>query len=379
MSQKELVGAIIVFESPDDLIAGIRRAREHGFTRIDSVSPHPIHMMDEVLGKRPSRLGYVAAVAGLTGTALAKTAQWWVSAIDYPLNIGGSPLFSYPAFVPVTFELMVLFSSLATVIGMLAVFNRLPQFGNSLLKSRFIRDLTCDKYGLVLDAADSRFDADAARPMFDGIKTVGFDLLYRQRQHPFFLQRIVSVPFLLLLAGVALFASSATRLVFRYGGAVPPYTFMKVQEKLNPQHESNSFPDRIGMRPAIAGTVPRGFLPYGYANDAEAAGRNLLNPVPLTAGSLARGRDRFDIFCQPCHGREADARGTLTAAFPKPPTLHSNKVRNWTDGRIYAVVTAGQNLMPSYASQVSREDRWQIIHYLRALQRAHNAEESDLK
>jgi len=379
MSEKEPVGAVVLFKTPDDLVAGIRRAQDRGFTRLDSVSPYPIHKMDEVLGKGPSRLGYVAAIAGLAGTTLAKTAQWWVSAVDYPLNIGGNPLFSYPAFIPVTFELMVLFSSLATVIGMLVVFNRLPQYGSSLLKSKFIRDLTCDKYGLVLDAADPKFSPDTTRAIFDGLETLGFDLLYRERPSPFFSQRILSVPFLVLLAGVALLCSSATRLVFRYGGAVPPFNFMKAQEKLNPQHESNAFPDKTGMRPAVPGTVARGLLPYPYASDAEAAGRDLVNPAPVTTSSLVRGRDRYAIFCQPCHGREADARGTLTAAFPKPPTLHSSKARGWMDGRIYAVLTSGQNAMPSYASQINREDRWLIIHYLRALQRAHNAEERDLK
>ena len=69
----------------------------------------------------------------------------------------------------------------------------------------------------------------------------------------------------------------------------------------------------------------------------------------------------------------------MTSAFPHPPTLHSNKVRSWTDGRVYAVLNSGQNAMPSYVSQIGREDRWRIIHYLRALQRAHNAEERDLR
>jgi hypothetical protein len=231
--------------------------------------------MDEVLGKGPSRLGYVAAIAGLAGTTLAKTAQWWISAVDYPLNIGGNPLFSYPAFIPVTFELMVLFSSLATVVGMMVVFNRLPQHSSSLLRSKFIRDLTCDKYGLVLDASDPKFAPETVHAFFDGLETLGFHLLYRERPSPFFSQRVLSAPFLILLAGVSLFCSSATPLVFRYGGAIPPFNFMKAQEKLNPQHESNAFPDRIGMRQAVSGTVARGFLPYPYANDAEAAERDL--------------------------------------------------------------------------------------------------------
>jgi mono/diheme cytochrome c family protein len=69
----------------------------------------------------------------------------------------------------------------------------------------------------------------------------------------------------------------------------------------------------------------------------------------------------------------------LRGQFPNPPTLHSDKVRAWPDGNLFHVITEGQNVMPGYASQISRDDRWAIINYLRVMQRAHNAKESDLK
>jgi mono/diheme cytochrome c family protein len=373
-----LVGAVAVFESPDDLLDAVERAREAGFTRLDTVSPYPIHGIDGILGARPSRLGYVAAAAGLIATGAAKTAQWWTSAVDYPLNIGGSPLFSLPAFVPVTFELMVLFASLASVVGMLAVFNRLPQYGNGLLRSKSIKDLTCDKFGLVVDASDPSFQADSAAEL-GGPRAVGVELLYRRRASRFFWERIFSAPFLLLLAAVALFAFTSTRMVFRYGGAVPPFDFMKRQVKLTAQHESAAFPDRLGMRSGVEGTVTRGLLPYPYPRDPDAAAANLVNPVSISQASLKRGRDCYGVFCRPCHGVLGDGRGTLTSAFPKAPTLHSGKVRAWKDGRIYAVITEGQNVMPAHASQISREDRWRIIRYVRVLQRSQNAQDSDLQ
>ena len=150
-----------------------------------------------MLEKGPSRLGYVAAAAGLTATAVAKSVQWWVSAVDYPLNIGGNPLFALPAFVPVTFELMVLFASLATVIGMLTVFNGLPQYGSAILRSKHIRDLTCNKYALVIDAADRRFDAETVDRDLGGSTVQAVELLKREKPSAFYRERILSVPFLL--------------------------------------------------------------------------------------------------------------------------------------------------------------------------------------
>lgn len=127
------------------------------------------------------------------------------------------------------------------------------------------------------------------------------------------------------------------------------------------------------------GTVPRGFQPYAYATDPEAAGRELKNPVTPTKTILGRGQEMFRIYCSVCHGPAGEGDGTVVPKFPRPPSLHNEKVVGWTDGRIYHVISAGQNLMPSYASQVDSADRWAIIHYIRALQRAKNPTAQDLK
>ncbi len=321
----------------------------------------------------------MAAVAGISATAIAKSAQWWTSAVDYPLNIGGSPLFSLPAFVPVTFELMVLFASIATVVGMLAVFNGLPQYGSALLRSGHMKALTCNRYGIVVDARDREFHPDTTHSLLAKTGAVAVEVLKREPRSRFYRERILSVPFLLLLVGVAIFSSTATRLVYRYGGEIPPYDFMKRQPKVSAQQVSTSFPDGLGMRSAVPGTVARGSLPYAFPGNPEKAGQDLVNPFAASADVMARGRAQFGVFCQPCHGRLADGRGTLTAAFPKAPTLHSRKVEGWSDGRVYAVLSEGQNVMPAYGSQISRKDRWQIIHYLRALQRSQDAPERDLQ
>ena len=100
----------------------------------------------------------------------------------------------------------------------------------------------------------------------------------------------------------------------------------------------------------------------------------------VTADVLKRGQQQYDIFCGMCHGDNGEGDGRLKGKFPVPPSLHSSKVRDdWSDGRIYHVITVGQNSMPAYDKQIPSDDRWAIIHYLRAMQRSLNAKESDIQ
>ncbi len=135
-----------------------------------------------------------------------------------------------------------------------------------------------------------------------------------------------------------------------------------------------------GMRVAPDDTIARNSPePYRFANDPDAAGRELKNPLPRDKASMLKGQKYYNTYCIVCHGVKGEGNGTVVPKFPMPPSLHSQKVREWSDGRIYHVITMGQNLMPSYASQVTREERWAIIHYVRALQRSLNPTAADLK
>jgi len=159
------------------------------------------------------------------------------------------------------------------------------------------------------------------------------------------------------------------------------------------QHEKPNFiymPDMVyspafkaqkdgAMRMPVAGTVPRGFQYYPYANNPERAGQELKNPLPPTAEVLKRGQVMFNTYCIVCHGPNGEGDGSVVPKFPRPPSLQSDKVRGWSDGRIYHVISMGQNLMPSYASQIATADRWSIIYYIRALQRSKHPTPEDLK
>ncbi len=129
-----------------------------------------------------------------------------------------------------------------------------------------------------------------------------------------------------------------------------------------------------------AGTIPRGYLPYPFAIDqGELAQTVLKNPLPVNRATLLDGKRVFENNCSVCHGPVGKGDGSIVPKFPMPPSLNSDKVKDWPDGRIFHVVSAGQNLMPSYASQVFPEERWAVIHYVRALQRAVSPTDEDVK
>ena len=136
-----------------------------------------------------------------------------------------------------------------------------------------------------------------------------------------------------------------------------------------------------GMRPPVAGTVPRGYSAYPYRKEqGDAAGRELRNPFRATHEVLARGQQMYNTYCIVCHGPNGEGDGSIVPKFPRPPSLQSDKVRGWGDGQIYHTITlGGPSNMPSYAAQISRGDRWAIIHYVRALQRAKHPTAEDLK
>ncbi len=138
------------------------------------------------------------------------------------------------------------------------------------------------------------------------------------------------------------------------------------------------------MRQPAPNTIPRGYRPYAYQTNPEEAGRQLKNSLPRTKANLLKGQELYNVYCIVCHGKMGEGDGSVTQApsgnsFPRPPTLQSDKVRDFSDGRIFHIITAGQNLMSSYASQIEPEERWAIIHYVRALYRAKHPTPEDLK
>jgi mono/diheme cytochrome c family protein len=125
-------------------------------------------------------------------------------------------------------------------------------------------------------------------------------------------------------------------------------------------------------------TIAIGHKPYRFETPEEADAK-LKNPLPMDRVTLERGQKIFNIYCITCHGPRGLGDGPVVDPFPIPKSLQSADMLRWGDGHLFHVITKGQGIMPSYAQQVQPEDRWAVIHYIRALQRAQNPTDEDLR
>ena len=156
---------------------------------------------------------------------------------------------------------------------------------------------------------------------------------------------------------------------------------MHVQPRLNPLAKSDFFADQRSARPQVDGTVARGQLredAYFYTGKIGNNPGDYL-PFPVTREVLERGRERFNIFCAPCHSRLGDGEGFIPSrGFPrKPPSYHIERLEKAPLGYLYGVITEGFGIMPDYSSQIPPRDRWNIVAYIRALQLSQHATVAD--
>ena len=155
---------VAVFEREVDLLRAIGACRDQRLTIVDAYSPYPIHGIDEVMGIRRSRLTLVCFAAGLTGLTLGLLFQYWSSAVDWPLDVGGRPFDSLPAFIPVAFEMTVLFGGLATALALLARSRLWP----GRRPRRAIERVTDDRFALVVAGGEPTLrDGELERMLAD--------------------------------------------------------------------------------------------------------------------------------------------------------------------------------------------------------------------
>jgi hypothetical protein len=157
-------GWLVEFSDPNDLLAACKRVRDAGYRRWDAHTPFPVHGLDDAMGIRGTRLPLIVLAGGLAGLAGALGLQIWTNAVEYPHIISGKPLVSLPAFVPVTFELTILLSALATFFGMWSL-NGLPRLHHPLLANRRFRRVTSDRFFIVIEADDPLADPEGT-PVF---------------------------------------------------------------------------------------------------------------------------------------------------------------------------------------------------------------------
>ena len=163
-----LHGLLAEFDSAQQLLDAATRAREAGFTRTDAFSPFPIHGLAEAVGFRESLIPKFVFGGGLAGAMAGAGLQYWTSVIDYPMNIGGRPYFSWVSFIPITFELTILFASFTAVISMIAL-NGLPRPHHPVFNAPRFARASQDGFFLAIEASDPRFDADETRAFLSGL------------------------------------------------------------------------------------------------------------------------------------------------------------------------------------------------------------------
>jgi Protein of unknown function (DUF3341) len=153
----KLYGVMAEFETPEQLLAAARKARDSGYKNIDAFTPFPIEGLSQAIGFRWTAVPLITLIGGIGGGLTGFGLQYWCSAISYPINIGGRPLNSWPAFIPVTFELTVLGAALFSVVGMMAL-NKLPQPYHPVFNVERFRAASTDRFFLLIEARDPKFN-----------------------------------------------------------------------------------------------------------------------------------------------------------------------------------------------------------------------------
>lgn len=160
------------FSSTDEILEASRRVVEAGYQAVEAYTPFPVEDLNEALGRKPTRLPWIVLAGGLGGAALGFLMQVWMNGIDYPINYGGRPPVSWPAFIPATFEMGILLASFSAVIGMLAL-NGLPQPYHPVFNVPAFRECSRDGFFLVIETADPKFDERGTREFLEGLNPMG--------------------------------------------------------------------------------------------------------------------------------------------------------------------------------------------------------------
>jgi mono/diheme cytochrome c family protein len=410
LQESRVAAALGCFDTATSLKAAAQEVRDEGYRNWDAHSPFPIHGMERAMGIHPTVLPWLVFGAGLTGAIVAMLLQWWTNAVDYPFLISGKPFFSIPANIPVAFELIILFSAL-TAFGGALLLNQLPQIQHPVFESDEFRRATSNGFFISIEAGDPRFDEKKTVAFLESIGAQSVELCRVPVKEskipkaiPWAMAFLVTVALLPPL-GVAWYRASTKR-----NPRIHPLQDMAFQPKFKAQTENDRFLDRRSMRPPVPGTIAQGQLTL---DNAFFQGKNVeedyvsTSPIAADEQLLLRGRERYGIYCAPCHGfsgglpegfsGDADVRtwdGMVTiraseraalgdGTWTPPRALHSKYVQDQADGKLFETITAGVNnqgiqTMPGYSKQISAEDRWAIVLYLRALGRSQNASETDV-
>jgi hypothetical protein len=166
-----LYGIMAEFEGPNELVQAARRTYEAGYRRINGYSPYPIEELSEAIGFTHTSLPLIVFIGGVLGGIGGFLMQYWIEVINYPINVGGKPYNSWPAFIPITFECTVLAAAFSAVLGML-ILNKLPQPYHPVFNAPNFALATRDRFFLVVEANDVKYNHDAVVELFKSLNAL---------------------------------------------------------------------------------------------------------------------------------------------------------------------------------------------------------------
>ncbi|MDB6017087.1 MAG: ABC-type Fe3+ transport system protein [Pedosphaera sp.] len=171
-----IYGILAEFETPADAMHAAEKVRDTGFRKWDVFTPYPVHGMDKAMGLKNSKVGWFSFIGGVTGYTSGMVMIWWMNAVDYPIPIGGKPMFSPFGAFPPCYELTILLGAFGALFGMLFM-NRLPRLHHPLLKHRRFALATHDRYFIVIETTDPKYSENETRKLLESVGSKRIELV----------------------------------------------------------------------------------------------------------------------------------------------------------------------------------------------------------
>jgi mono/diheme cytochrome c family protein len=388
-----LFGVIAEYDTPGELIEAARKVRDAGYTEFDCYSPFPVHGIDDAMGIKRTILPVLIFGGGCVGAAGGLLLQWWCNAYNWPWNISGKPAWSIPANVPIIFECTILIAVFASFFGMW-ILNRLPQVWHPFFRNERFNHITDDAFMIGIEKTDRKFDAVATPQLLKdagaiSVENVHYDGDPTVRHMPKWITAFIVASTAFALIPFAVAAKARTS-----HSSEPHFHIfpdMDFQPKYKSDQSMDLFADGRENRGEIASTIARGSL---NADDLFYRGledghwtTNFPQQLEVNDQLARRGKNRFEIYCSPCHGYDGRGSGAIPQRVAATDGVWlarnlvdaSNPVAiNMPNGQLFNTISNGYNTMMGYAAQIPHADRWAIVLYVRALQRSQNAALEDI-
>lgn len=251
-------GIVAEYSSVETLLAACRRIRDAGYTKIDAFTPFPVHGIDEALGIKATVLPWIALVGGIVGAISGMVMQIWMIGINYPYIISGKPFISLPAFVPISFELTILFASFCAFFGMWAL-NGLPKFSNPMFTSPRFDRATDDTFFLYIAADDERYDEAGVQQL---LKDAGGEQIEKvvddETSSTIPRNLIVTLAVIIALSLIPALVVANMRVATSESPRFHVFMDMDLSPSKDAQQTTTLFANDLAMRPEVPGTINRG-------------------------------------------------------------------------------------------------------------------------